>query len=77
MSPSQDVALPLTYLSVRLGEENAVQESNDAYLDGKDRDEDDLALPDDVDLDSTNDADDYDLDQAEILLTKQEIEAFA
>jgi hypothetical protein len=58
-------------------EDGAIQESNDAYLEGKDRDEDDLALPDDVDLDSSNDADDYDLDQAEILLTKQEIESFS
>jgi hypothetical protein len=59
------------------GEEGATQESNDAYLDGRDRDEDDLSLPDDVDLDSANDADDYDIEQAEILLTKQEIESFA
>jgi len=59
------------------GDDGQVQDSNDNYLDGKDRDEDDLSLPDDVDLDSSNDADDYDLDQSEILLTKQEIEAFA
>jgi len=58
-------------------EDGVVQDSNDSYVEGKDRDEDDLALPDDVDLDSSNDADDYDLDQAEILLTKQEIESFA
>jgi len=28
-------------------------------------------------MDSTNDFDDYDIDQAEILLNKQEVEAFA
>lgn len=50
---------------------------SEAYREGRDGDADDLALPDDVDMDSTNDFDDYDIDQAEILLTKQEVEAFA
>eukprot|EP01126_Amoeba_proteus_P044341 TRINITY_DN4923_c0_g1_i6.p1 TRINITY_DN4923_c0_g1~~TRINITY_DN4923_c0_g1_i6.p1 ORF type:complete len:574 (+),score=137.63 TRINITY_DN4923_c0_g1_i6:15-1736(+) len=50
---------------------------SEAYLEGRDGDADDLALPDDVDMDSSNDFDDYDIDQAEILLTKQEVEAFA
>eukprot|EP01125_Pyxidicula_operculata_P005369 TRINITY_DN191_c2_g1_i1.p1 TRINITY_DN191_c2_g1~~TRINITY_DN191_c2_g1_i1.p1 ORF type:complete len:575 (+),score=158.40 TRINITY_DN191_c2_g1_i1:43-1767(+) len=53
------------------------EQKNDAYLEGRDGDEEDLSLSDDVDMDSSNDADDYDIEQAEILLTKQEIEAFA
>jgi len=47
------------------------------YQMGNDGDAEDLNLPDDVDMDSTNDFDDYDIDQAEILLNKQEVEAFA
>jgi len=34
-----------------------------------------LDLDDDVDMDSESDADDYDIDQAEVLLSKQEIES--
>jgi hypothetical protein len=34
-----------------------------------------LEFDDDIDFDSENDADDYDTEQAEVLLTKQEIEA--
>jgi len=52
-------------------------EGNDAYEEGRDDDDEDLNLDDDQDMDSANDADDYDADQAEILLTKQEIEASA
>uniref|UniRef100_A0A6B2L1J0 Serine/threonine-protein phosphatase 4 regulatory subunit 3-like central domain-containing protein n=1 Tax=Arcella intermedia TaxID=1963864 RepID=A0A6B2L1J0_9EUKA len=37
----------------------------------------DLLLDEDKDLDSANDAEDYEIDQSEILLTKQEVEAFA
>jgi hypothetical protein len=58
-------------------EDGAGQESNEAYLEGKDHDEEDLAHADDVDLDPANDFEDFDLDQAEILLTKQEIENFS
>lgn len=50
---------------------------SEAYIEGRDGDADDLSLPDDVDMDSNNDFDDYDIDQAEILLNKQEVEAFA
>jgi len=50
---------------------------NSAYEQGRDNDDEDLSLSDDIDMDSTNDADDYDVDHAEILLSKQEIEAFA
>jgi hypothetical protein len=50
---------------------------SEAYREGRDGDAEDLSRPDDVDMDSTNDFDDYDIDQAEILLTKQEVEAFA
>jgi len=50
---------------------------NTAYEQGRDNDDEDLSLSDDIDMDSTNDADDYDVDHAEILLSKQEIEAFA
>jgi len=56
---------------------DALENESLAYTEGRDRDEEDLSLPDDVDMDSANDADDYDIEQAEILLTKQEIEAFA
>jgi len=52
-------------------------DTNDAYEEGRDNDDEDLNLEDDQDMDSANDADDYDADQAEILLTKQEIEASA
>jgi len=52
-------------------------EGSDAYEEGRDDDDEDLNLDDDQDMDSANDADDYDADQAEILLTKQEIEASA
>ena len=42
------------------GEEGATSITNDAYLEGRDRDEDDLSLPDDVDLVRTLDlADKY------------------
>lgn len=50
---------------------------NTTYEEGRDADDEDLSLSDDIDMDSTNDADDYDVDHAEILLSKQEIEAFA
>jgi len=50
---------------------------NNAYEQGRDADDEDLSLSDDIDMDSTNDADDYDVDHAEYLLSKQEIEAFA
>jgi serine/threonine-protein phosphatase 6 regulatory subunit 3 len=52
-------------------------DGSDAYEEGRDDDDEDLNLDDDQDMDSANDADDYDADQAEILLTKQEIEASA
>jgi len=52
-------------------------DGSDAYEEGRDADDEDLNLDDDQDMDSANDADDYDADQAEILLTKQEIEASA
>uniref|UniRef100_A0A6B2L125 Serine/threonine-protein phosphatase 4 regulatory subunit 3-like central domain-containing protein n=1 Tax=Arcella intermedia TaxID=1963864 RepID=A0A6B2L125_9EUKA len=52
-------------------------DGNDGYEEGRDNDDEDLNLDDDQDMDSANDADDYDADQAEILLTKQEIEASA
>jgi len=52
-------------------------EGSDAYEEGRDNDDEDLNLEDDQDMESANDADDYDADQAEILLTKQEIEASA
>jgi len=52
-------------------------DTNDSYEEGRDDDDEYLNLEDDQDMDSTNDADDYDADQAEILLTKQEIEASA
>jgi len=50
---------------------------NDGYTEGHDGDADDLALPDDVDMDSSNDFEDYDIDHAEVLLRKEEVEAFA
>jgi len=52
-------------------------DGSDTYEEGRDEDDEDLNLDDDQDMDSANDADDYDADQAEILLTKQEIEASA
>jgi len=52
-------------------------DTNDSYEEGRDDDDEDLNLEDDQDMDSANDAYDYDADQAEILLTKQEIEASA
>jgi len=53
------------------------ENENNGYEQGRDADDEDLSLSDDIDMDSTNDADDYDVDHAEILLSKQEIEAFA
>lgn len=50
---------------------------SEVYNEGKDNDFEDLNMPDDEDLDSTADFDDYDIYQAEILLNKQEVEAFA
>eukprot|EP01127_Copromyxa_protea_P003369 TRINITY_DN13190_c0_g1_i1.p1 TRINITY_DN13190_c0_g1~~TRINITY_DN13190_c0_g1_i1.p1 ORF type:complete len:542 (-),score=122.83 TRINITY_DN13190_c0_g1_i1:81-1706(-) len=50
---------------------------SEAYLEGKDGDADDLSLEDDADMDDMTDFDDYDIDQAEIILNKQEVEAFA
>eukprot|EP01128_Nolandella_sp_AFSM9_P006997 TRINITY_DN3723_c0_g1_i1.p1 TRINITY_DN3723_c0_g1~~TRINITY_DN3723_c0_g1_i1.p1 ORF type:complete len:536 (-),score=147.50 TRINITY_DN3723_c0_g1_i1:245-1852(-) len=50
---------------------------NDRYLDGIDNDEGALLLPADIDMDSADDGSDYDIEQAEILLSKAEIEAFA
>eukprot|EP01121_Diplochlamys_sp_Union-15-3_P014524 TRINITY_DN4636_c0_g1_i1.p1 TRINITY_DN4636_c0_g1~~TRINITY_DN4636_c0_g1_i1.p1 ORF type:complete len:180 (-),score=38.42 TRINITY_DN4636_c0_g1_i1:37-576(-) len=43
--------------------------------DSESSEDQELDLDDDVDLDSETDADDYDIDQAEVLLSKQEIEA--
>jgi hypothetical protein len=50
---------------------------SDAYQEGRDGDADDLDKDDDDDIDSTTDYDDYDVTQAEIVLNKQEVEAFA
>jgi len=62
----------------QLGSEVGDQDSDsDSYEEGRDADDEDLSLSDDQDMDSANDGEDYDADQAEILLTKQEIEAFA
>jgi len=49
----------------------------DAYTEGHDGDADDLGLGDDLDMDSSNDFEDYDIDHAEVLLRKEEVEAFA
>jgi hypothetical protein len=56
---------------------DAEQDGSETYEEGQDDDDEDLHLEDDIDMDSANDADDYDADQSEILLTKQEIEASA
>jgi len=50
---------------------------SEAYTEGHDGDADDLSLADDVDMDSSNDFEDYDIDHAEVLLRKEEVEAFA
>jgi len=54
-----------------------IDAESEAYTEGHDADADDLALPDNVDMDSANDFDDYDIDHAEVLLRKEEIEAFS
>jgi len=54
-----------------------IEAESEAYNDGHDGDADDLSLDDNVDMDSANDFDDYDIDHAEVLLRKEEIEAFS
>jgi hypothetical protein len=54
-----------------------LEAESEAYNEGHDGDADDLALDDNVDMDSANDFDDYDIDHAEVLLRKEEIEAFS
>jgi len=54
-----------------------IEAESEAYNEGHDGDADDLSLDDNVDLDSANDFDDYDIDHAEVLLRKEEIEAFS
>jgi len=48
-----------------------------SYGEGRDADDDRFALADTEDMPSEDDADDYDVEQAEILLTKQEVQALA
>jgi hypothetical protein len=54
-----------------------IEAESEAYNEGHDGDADDLALDDNIDMDSANDFDDYDIDHAEVLLRKEEIEAFS
>jgi len=54
-----------------------IEAESEAYNEGHDGDADDLSLDDNCDMDSANDFDDYDIDHAEVLLRKEEIEAFS
>jgi hypothetical protein len=61
-----------------LSQQNSVPESDsDSYEDGLFNEKEDLTLSDDQDLDSTNDEEDYETEQVEILLTKIEVQAYA
>jgi len=52
-------------------------ETESAYSEARDSDDDRFDLADTEDIPSDDDADDYDVEQAEILLTKQEVQALA
>lgn len=54
-----------------------IEAESEAYNEGHDGDAEDLSLDDNIDMDSANDFDDYDIDHAEVLLRKEEIEAFS
>lgn len=54
-----------------------VESEDNNYNEGVDADEEDLDLPDDSDLDSSTDPDDYSFEHSEVFLTKFENESYA
>jgi serine/threonine-protein phosphatase 6 regulatory subunit 1 len=75
-SPEENPETNLDYNPEGDGIDEQEQQPLPTEDDNADRQEEEvLEFDDDIDFDSENDADDYDTEQAEVLLTKQEIEA--
>jgi len=69
---SSELLVPPTFESIAND-----QEQSNSYGEARDADDERFDLRDEDDMPSEDDADDYDLEQAEILLTKQEVQALA